>query len=181
MIYDGQKSFRSQVSYVGLVLVLIISALIIVVWNSPVVAVVFAALGALWVAITLRSGITVTDDGFTVRGLLRTRRLAWAETDAFIVQGYSGSNRRQLGGQDGYLSTGSTGPGVVGLSLDAISSDVMTARVRLLSVVAVVTSEGERLRVHGTASTPMDPEFPAHAAAELNRRLRQHNSSATAG
>ena len=180
MIHDGQKSFRSQVSYVDLVLVLIISALIVVIWNSPVVAVVFASLGALWVAMTLRSGITVTDQGFTVRGLLRTRRLTWAETDAFMVQGYAGSNRPLVGREDDYLGPSSSGPGVVGLSLDAINTDVMTARVHLLSVVAVVTSEGERLRVHGTASTPMDPEFPAHAAAELNRRLKQHNPNATA-
>jgi hypothetical protein len=56
----------------------------------------------------------------------------------------------------------------------------VAARTPIFSVVALVTSHGERFRVHGTAATPLDPAFPAEAAAELNRRLKQHNPSATA-
>lgn len=180
MIHEGQKSFRSQVAYVNLVAVLIVSALIIVVWNAPVVAAVVGGLGVVWTALTLRSGIEVTDDGFRVRGMLRTTDLSWADTDAFIVVGFSGANRGLLRHGVDYLTPNSEGPQVVGLSMDAIAREAVATRVPLFSVVAAVTSHGERLRVHGTASTPLDPGFPAHAAAELNRALKQHNPAATA-
>lgn len=180
MIHDGQKTFQSQVAYVSLVAVLIITALIIVIWNSPTVAAVFAALGVVWVALTLRSAIAVNDAGVKLRGFLRTRRLDWAETDAFVVIGYSGPNRQLLRSADDYLSSNSGGPAVAGISMEAVNEQALTARVRLFSVVAAVTSHGELLKVPGTASTPMDPAFPAHAAAELNRRLKQHNPTATA-
>lgn len=153
MIQEGQSSFRSQVSYVNLVAVLVMTALIIVVSNSKVGALVFAAIGVVWTGITLRSSIDVGDEGFTVRGLLRTRRLSWEDTDAFVV---------------------------VGLAGEAISTAAEATRVPMLSVVAALTSGGELVRVPGTASTPIDPDFPAHAAAELNRRLRLRSPVATA-
>ena len=180
MTHETQQSFRSQVAYVNLVAVLIVSSLIIVVWNSQAAAAVVAAVGVLWTALTLRSGIDITDDGFRVRGMLRTTKLSWADTDAFIVVGFSGANRGLLRNGVDYLTPNSDGPQLVGLSMEAIASEAVTARVPLFSVVAVVTSHGERLRAHGTASTPLDPSFPAHAAAELNRTLKQHNPAATA-
>ena len=180
MIHEGQKSFRSQVAYITLVAVLVVSALIIVIGNSVGVAVAVAATGVVWVALTLRSVIEVTDDGFTIRGLLRTRHLAWSETDAFIVMGFSAPDRRVLRSMDDYVTANSSGPNVVGVSLDAINQEALAARVPIFSVVAAVTNHGERLRVHGTASTPLDPAFPAQAAAELNRTLKRHNAAATA-
>ncbi|MDE3132319.1 MAG: hypothetical protein KGL16_14305 [Acidobacteriota bacterium] len=180
VIDEGQRSFRSQVAYVNLVAVLIVSALIIVIGNAPLAAAVFAALGVVWVVLTLRSVIEVTDDGFTVRGLLRTTRLAWSDTDAFIVLGFSGANRRVFRAMDDYVTSNAPGPAVVGVSLDAINREALSARVPIFSVVAVVTNNGERLRVHGTASTPLDPSFPTDAAAELNRTLKHHKPSATA-
>lgn len=180
MIHEGQTSFRSQVAYVNLVAVLIVSALIIVVWNSPIVAVIFGALGVLCTALTLRSGIDITDEGFRVRGMLRTTHLSWADTDAFTVVGFSGADRNLLRHRVDYLTPSSDGPQVVGLSMDAIAREAVATRVPLFSVVAAVTSRGERLRVHGTASTPLDPDFPAEAAAELNRALKQRNQAATA-
>lgn len=152
----------------------------IVVWNSRAGAVVFAVLGVVWVGLTLRSVIEVSDDGVTVRGLFRTRKLKWSEIDDFIVAGFSGSNRPLLRTNADYVAPATDGPAVIGLSLDAIEAEAVTQRVPIFSVVALVTSHGERFRVHGTASTPLDPSFPAEAVAELNRRLRQHNPSATA-
>jgi hypothetical protein len=180
VIHEGQRSFRSQVSYVNLVAVLIVSALMIVVWNSRLGAVVFAVLGIVWVALTLRSVIEVTDDGFTVRGMLRTRHLSWSETAAFVVVGFSGSNRPLLRSRAEYVASTPDGAGIIGVSAESIETQAVATRVPMFSVVAAVTSHGERFRVHGTASTPIDPSFPAQAAAELNRRLRQHNPSATA-
>ncbi|MGH2861037.1 MAG: hypothetical protein ACRDLT_05930 [Solirubrobacteraceae bacterium] len=179
MIREGQRSFRSQIAYVNLVAVLIVCALIIVVWNSQLAAVVFAVLGVVWTGLTLRSGIELTDDGFRVRGMLRTRCLSWADTDAFIVVGFSGSSRRVLRTAVDYAAPTPGGPELVGLSISAIEAEAIAMRVPLFSVVAAVTSQGKRLRVHGTASTPLDPEFPADAAAELNRALTQHNPAAT--
>jgi energy-converting hydrogenase Eha subunit E len=153
VIQEGQSSFRSQVSYVNLVAVLVITALIIVGWNSQLAALVFAAIGVAWTGITLRSSIDVSDEGFTVRGLLRTRRLSWGDIDAFVV---------------------------VGLASEPIATEDEATRVPMLSVVAALTSAGALLRVPGTASTPIDPDFPRHAAAELNRRLRLQSPVATA-
>jgi hypothetical protein len=180
VIQEGQRSFRSQVSYVNLVGVLIGSALLIVIWNSRVGAVVLAVLGIAWVALTLRSVIEVTDDGFIVRGLIRTRRLGWSEIDAFIVVGFSATNRPLLRSKAGYVASSNDGQGVIGLSMEAIETEALTDRVPIFSVVAAVTNHGERFRVHGTASTPIDPSFPTEAAAELNRMLKQHNPNATA-
>ena len=180
MIDDGQRTFRSQVAYVNFVAVLIVTAFIIVVWNSPAAAVVFAALGVISTGVTLRSGIEITEDGFRVRGLLRTTRLTWADTDAFEVVGFSGVARPLLRTAADYVAVEPAGPQVAGLAMDAIEQDVLAQRVPLFSVVAVVTAHGRRLRVHGTASTPLDPDFPAQVAAELNRTLRQHNPAATA-
>lgn len=180
MIDEGQRSFRSQVAYVSLVAVLIVTALIIVVWGAPIVAMIFGALGVVWTALTLRSGIDVTDDGFRVRGMTRTRNLSWADTDAFIVVGFSGADRGLLRPGVDYLAPSSDGPPVVGIAIDAIAAEAVAARVPLFSVVAAVTGQGERLRVHGTASTPLDPDFPSHAAAALNRALAQHNAVAAA-
>lgn len=163
----------------NLVAVLFVCAMIIVVWSSQVGALVFAALGVTWTALMLRSGIDVGDDGFTVRGILRTRRLSWADVDAFIVLGYAGSGRRALSVD--YVAPAPGGSQVVGLTIDAIEGKAVATPVPMFSVVAAVTSQGERYRVHGTASTPLDPEFPAQAAAELNRRLRQHRAGASAG
>ncbi|HWE58455.1 MAG TPA: hypothetical protein VG228_02075 [Solirubrobacteraceae bacterium] len=179
MIHEGQNSFRSQVAYVNLVAVLIISAVIIVIWNSPGVAIVFGAVGVAWVALTLRSVIEVTDDGFTVRGLLRTRRLSWSDTDAFIVVGFAGPRRPVLRTSLDYVTHNPAGP-EVGLSMSAINQEAIAVRAPMFSVVAAVTSNGERIKVHGTASTPIDPRFPAEAAAELNRALEQHNPVAPA-
>jgi hypothetical protein len=181
VIHEGQTSFRSQVAYVNLVAVLIITALIIVVGNSQPTAIVFAALGVLWTALTLRSGVNVTEDGFTLRGMIRTTKLSWADTDAFIVIGFSGSGRRALRSSIDYIAPNPAGPQVVGLSLDSIDQEAVATRVPLFSAVAAVTSSGERIRVHGTASTPIDPAFPAEAAAALNRTLKQRNPGATAG
>ena len=181
VIDQGQRSFRSQVAYVNLVAVLIVSALIIVVWNAPTVAVVFGALGVVWTALTLRSGIEITDDGFRVRGMLRTTNLSWSDTDAFIVIGFSGADRPLLRHGVDYLTPHPEGPQVVGLAIEAITSEAVATRVPMFSVVAAVTTHGQRLRVHGTTSTPLDPDFPAEAAAELNRTLKQHNPAATAG
>lgn len=180
MIHEDQKSFRSQVAYVNLVAVLFVCAMIIVVWNSQVGALVFAALGVIWTALTLRSGIDVGDDGFTVRGMFQTRRLSWSDVEAFIVLGYAGSGRRVLRTSVDYVAPNPGGPQVVGLSIDAIDDAALTERVPMFSVVAAVTRQGERVRVHGTASTPLDPDFPAQAAAELNRRLKQHSPGAAA-
>lgn len=181
MIDEGQNSFRSQIAYVNLVAVLIVGALIIVIWNSQVGAAVCAALGVIWTGLTLRSGIDITDDGLRVRGMLRSRRLSWADTDGFIVVGFSGSGHRVLRSAVDYAAAPTPeGPEVVGLAIDATEAEAIATRVPLFSVVAVVTSSGERLRVQGTASTPLDPAFPADAVAELNRRLRQHNPAAAA-
>jgi len=177
VIQEGQRSFRSQVSYVNLVGVLIGSALLIVIFNSRVGAVVCAVVGVVWVGITLRSVIEVTDDGFTARGLFRTRRVKWSETDAFIVVGFGGTNRSLLRSGADYVAPAADGSGVVGLSLDAIETDELTDRAPIFSAVAVVTTHGERFRVLGTVATPIDPSFPVEAAAELNRRLEQHLSS----
>ena len=179
-IQEGQRSFRSQVSYVNLVGVLIGSALLIVIWNSRVGAAVFAVLGIVWVGLTLRSVIEVTDDGFTVRGLLRSRHLTWSETDAFIVVGFSGANRSLLRAEASYVAPVGDGPAVAGLTLDVVETDALVQRVPIFSVVAAVTSSGERYRVHGTAATPLDPSFPTEAAAELNCRLKQQNPGAIA-
>jgi hypothetical protein len=180
VIHEGQTSFRSQVAYVNLVAVLIITALIVVVWNSQRTAIVFAALGVLWTALTLRSGINVTEDGFTVRGMIRTTKLSWSDTDAFIIIGFSGSGRQVLRTSVDYIAPNPAGPQVVGLSLDAIDHEAVAACVPMFSVVAAVTSSGQRIRVHGTASTPIDPAFPTEAAAALNRTLKQHNPGTTA-
>ena len=179
-IDEGQRTFRSQAAYVSLVAVLIVSALIIVIWNSPSVAAMVGALGLVWVALTLRSAIRVTDDGFEVRGLLRTRHLTWADTDAFIVVGFSGPTRSLLSRGIEYDPSTPDGPRLDGVSMDMMTNAALAARVNIFSVVAAVTSHGERLRVHGTTSTPLDPTFPAYAAAELNNVLKQHNPSATA-
>jgi hypothetical protein len=180
VIHEGQKSFRSQVAYVNLVAVLIITALIVVVWNSPAAAIVFAAVGVVWTGLALRSGINVTADGFTVRGMFRTEKLSWADTEAFIVIRFTGSGRPVLRRGIDYIAPNAAGPQVVGLSLDAINEEAVAARVPVFSVVAAVTSNGERIRVHGTASTPLDPDFPKEAAAALNHTLKQHNPGATA-
>lgn len=180
MIQEGQRSFRSQVSYVNLVGVLIGSALMIVIWNSKVGAVVVAALGVVWVGLTLRSVIEVTDDGVTVRGLFRSRRLQWSELDAFTVVGFPDTNRPLLRTQADYVAPASHGSGVISFSLDAVESETLTQRAPIISVVAAVSSDGRRFRVHGTAATPLDPTFPIEAVAELNRRLTQHNPSAPA-
>lgn len=180
MIHEGQRSFRSQIAYVSLVMVLIVSALIIVLWNSETAALVFGVLGVIWTALTLRSGVEVTDTGFKVRGLLRTRSLTWEETDAFIVVGFNGTARPVLQPAVEYAAPVPAGSEVVGLSLSAIETDAIAMRVPLLSVVAAVTSHGERFRIHGTASTPLDPEFPTDAAAELNSTLKRNNPDATA-
>lgn len=180
MILEGQKIFRSQVSYVSLVAVLIVSALIIVIGNSPPAAAAFAGVGAVWVAATLHSAVQVTEDGFRVRGLIRSRQLRWGETDAFIVVSYSGADRVVLRAPVEYATPTSGGPGVVGISMGAISNEALTARGQMFSVVAAVTSRGECLRVHGTAATPLDPSFSTDAAAELNRLLKQHGAAATA-
>lgn len=179
MIEEDQRSFRSQVSYVNLVGVLIGSALMIVIWNSRVGAVVFGLLGVVWVALTLRSVIEVTDDGVTVRGLFRNRQLTWFEIDCFTVVGFSGTSRSLLRTKADYIAPATDGPAVIGLALEAIEAEAVTQRVPIFSVVALVTSRGERFRVHGTAATPLDPSFPAEAAAELNRRVKQHNPTAT--
>jgi hypothetical protein len=165
---------------VNLVAVLIVSALIIVIWNSLAPALVFAALGMVWVGLTLRSAIEVSDDGFKVRGMLRSRYLRWSETDEFVVVGYYAPNRALLRSEIDYAAPTAEGPTVIGLSVDAVSAGALTARAPIFSVVAAVTSSGERVRVYGTASTPIDPAFPAQAAAELNRTLKRHNPSATA-
>lgn len=180
MIHEGQRSFRSQVAYVNLVAVLIISAVIIVIWNSPGVAIVFGVVGVAWVALTLRSVIEVTDDGFTVRGLLRTRRLSWSDMDAFIVVGFAGPGRPVLRTSLDYVTSNPAAPEVVGLSVSAINQEAIAVRAPIFSVVAAVTSNGERIKVHGTASTPIDPTFAAEAAAELNRALEQHCPAAPA-
>lgn len=180
MIHEGQRSFRSQVAYVNLVAVLIVSAVIIVIWNSPGVAIVFGAVGVAWVALTLRSVIEVTDDGFTVRGLLRTRRLSWSDMDAFIVVGFAGPGSPVLRASLDYVTPNPAGPEVVGLSMSVINQEAIAVRLPMFSMVAAVTSNGERIKVHGTASTPIDPTFPAEAAAELNRALEQHSPVATA-
>ncbi len=180
MIQEGQRSFRSQVAYVNLVAVLIVCAVIIVVWDSQVGAGVFASLGVIWTAVTLRSGIDLSDEGLKVRGILSTRKLSWADTDAFIVVHLAGSGRPVLRSTAEYMAPTPGGPQVVGLAIDAIESELLATRLPIFSVVAVVTNRGERLRVPGTASTPLDPAFPVHAAAELNRALKQHNPAATA-
>jgi hypothetical protein len=175
VIEQGQRSFRSQVSYVNLVGVLIGSALMIVIFNSRLGAVVCAVVGVVWVGVTLRSVIEVTDDGFTVRGLFHTRHLKWSEADAFVVVGFGGTNRSLLRSGADYVAPAADVSGVVGLSLDAIDADAVAERAPILSAVAVVTTHGERFRVLGTAATPIDPSFPVEAAAELNRRLEQRN------
>lgn len=175
MIEEGQLSFRSQVSYVNLVGVLIGSALLIVIWNSRVGAAVFAVLGIAWVGVTLRSVIEVTNDGFTIRGLFRTRHLAWSETDEFIVVGFGATNRRLLRSGADYVGPAADGTGAIGFALEAVETEALTQPVPIFSVVAAVTRQGERFRVHGTAATPLDPTFPAEAAAELNRRLKQQH------
>lgn len=180
MIHEDQKSFRSQVSYVNLVVVLIISAIIIVVWSSKSVAAVFGVLGIVATGLILRSGINVTGEGFTVRGIFSTTHLAWAELDTFEVFGYGSSGRALVRAPVEYISPSQGAPQVVGLPFEAIEEQSVLARVPMFSVVTAVTTDGRRLRVHGTASTPLDPDFPAHAAAELNRRLRQQNPAATA-
>ena len=179
MINEGQRSFRSQVSYVNLVLVLIIAAMIIVVWSSKSGAVVFGVLGIVWTGLILRSGINVTSEGFTVRGIFRTTQLSWADTDAFVVLGYGGTARPVLRTPADYMAPSSAGPQVVGLALEAIEHEAIAERTPMFSVVAAVTGDGRRFRVHGTASTPLDPDFPTHAAAELNRRLKQHKPTAS--
>lgn len=181
MIQEGQKSFRSQVSYVNLVAVLIVSAMLIVVWSSKSGALVFGLLGTVWTGLILRSGINVTGDGFTVRGMFNTTHLAWADTDAFVVLGYGGSGRAALRTPVDYMASNpAAGPQVVGLTLEAIDEETRVAGAPMFSVVAAVTSDGRRLRVHGTASTPLDPDFATQAAAELNRQLRQRKPGATA-
>lgn len=180
MIHEGQNSFRSQIAYVNLVMVLIVSALIIVVWDSQIGAAVFAALGVVWTGLTLRSGIDITDGGFKVRGVLSSRRLSWSDIDSFIVVGFFGSGRGALRTAVDYAAPTPGMPEVVGLSLSAIEAETIATRLPLFSVVAAVTSSGERLRIHGTASTPLDPAFPADAVAELNHRLKQQNPAAAA-
>jgi hypothetical protein len=166
---------------VNLVVVLIISAMIIVVWSSKSVAAVVGVLGILGTGLILRSGINVTAEGLTVHGLFHTTHLAWAEMDGFEVVGYGGTGRAVLRSPVEYISPNQAAPQVVGLPLEAIEEQAVLARVPMFSVVTAVTTDGRRFRVHGTASTPLDPDFPAHAAAELNRRLRQHHPTTTAG
>lgn len=178
-MHEGQKSFHSKAAYVNLVAVLIITALIIVSWKSGVAAAVFAGLGLIWTALTLRSGIEVTDDGFTVRGMLRTRHLTWSDVDAFIVVGFDGTNRPVLRTALDYVAPATDTRHVVGVSMGAITTEAVTDRVGMFSVVGVVNQHGERFRVHGTASTPLNSAYPAHAAAELNRTLKRHSPTAT--
>jgi hypothetical protein len=180
VIDEGQKSFRSQAAYVSLVAVLIGCALIVVGWNSLPAAGVFGGLGVLWTALTLRSGIDITEDGIRVRGMLHTTKLSWSDTDSFAVVGLAGAERSLMRTSADYLSPNADGSPVLGLSIDAIASEVIAPRVPMFSVVAVVTGSGEMLRVPGTAATPLDPGFPAHAAAELNRVLQQRDSDAGA-
>lgn len=180
VIQAGQRSFRSQISYVDLVGVLIASALMIVVFNSRPGAVVLAVIGVVWVALVLRSTIEVTDEGFMVRGLLRARQLRWSETSEFVVVGPSGMRRPLLGVSADYVASGADGQGLIGLSIDAIGTTVVSEQPAMLSVVAAVTTDGQLFRVHGTLATPLDPSFPAQAAAELNRALREHRAAATA-
>lgn len=178
MIHEGQRSFRSQIAYVSLVAVLIVCALIIVVWNSPPAAGVFGALGVVLTAVSLWSGIEIRDDGVRVRRMLRTTNLAWADVDSFIVVGVAGASGSLMRAGADYLAANGDGPQAVGLSMDAIASELVAPRAPMFSAVAVVTGRGERLRVHGTSSTPLDPEFADQAAAELNRVLQQRRSAA---
>ncbi len=178
------SSFRSQVAYVSLVLVLIVTALIVAFWSATAVAAVVGGLGAIWTALALRSGIDVTEHGLRIRGLLSSRHLAWTEIDTCVVTGISGAPRVRLEVGLDYVASGTatvaSGTATGGGAGVAVSGEAVAAVPPLLSVVAVVPRSGRLLRVYGTASTPLDPEFPAQAAAELNRALERHTGAASA-
>ena len=150
-----------------LIAVVVVSALIALV--SAAAGAILLVLGLVWVLLTLRSGIEVTADGFTVRGLLRTRTLGWSQTDAFVVVSYAGT------GVPDYAY----GRGLDRFS-EAVSSQAVAYRAHMFSLVAVVTDHGARIKVPGTASSFLDTAFPAQAAMELNRILKRHNPAATA-
>ena len=173
--------YRSKIAYAVLVAVVAICAFMTLVFGSAAVAGIAAAIGGLCVLLIRRSGIEVTDDGFKIRGLLRTRNLDWSQTDAFIVVGYSG--------EAGYFGTGtvnadaySSGAVTSGTnpSPHAVTSFALANREHMFSLVAVVTDHGQRIKVTGTASSFLDSRSPAKAAAELNRTLKTHNPTATA-
>ncbi len=109
----------------------------------------------------------MTDDGCEIRGLLRTRKLDWSQTDAFIVVGYTGETAY-------FGSRYQISPG-------AATSMAIASRERMFSLDAVVTNHGQRMRVPSTPSTFFDTGLSAHAASELNRTLKSHNPAATAG
>jgi hypothetical protein len=176
-----RAAYHSKVAYVHLAAVVVVSALIVLVWGSAAGGAIVAAVGLAWVLLIRRSGIDVTDDGFKVRGLLRTKHLGWSEADAFIVVGFSGQTRSLLTTRADFVAV--TRADSAGGSVDgptAVTNEALTSRVHVLSLVAVVTSQGERIKVPGTASSPLDPTFPADAAAELNRALKRNNPAATA-
>jgi|SRR5579863_1023391 len=175
-----RMAYHSRVAYEHLVAALVVSALILLVWGSAAVGGIVAVVGLVWALLMRRSGIYVTDDGFKVRGLLRTTHLGWSEADAFIVVGFSGENRSVLGNRADYVTGSTDAQAVVGLSPSAVTSQALASRVHVLSLVAVVTNHGERIRVLGTASSLLDRTFPSQAAVELNRILKRHNPSATA-
>ena len=160
-------AFRSRIALVHVVGVVLVSALIALV-AGPAAGGIVAALGLVWVLLTRRSGIEVTDEGFKVYGLFRARRLDWSQTDAFIVVSYAGTAL-----PDYAYAVPRPAP-------EAISSEAIASRVHMFSLVAVVTEHGERIKVPGTAASFLDTAFPAHAAAELNRILKRHNPTATA-
>jgi hypothetical protein len=120
----------------------------------------------------------VTSDGFKVRGRFRTRNLDWSQTDAFIVIGYSGDTA--------YFGSASAGVPYSGVTTGNVGSPAgltnlaLANREHLFSLVAVVTSHGDRIKVPGTASSFLETTFPARAAAELNSTLKLHNPAATA-
>lgn len=173
--------YRSKIAIAILVAVVLVCGLIVLLAGSAAVVGIVASIGVLVVLLTGRSGIEVTDDGFKVRGLLRTRNLEWSQTDAFIVVGYSG--------EVGYFGTGTvnadpyhSGAVTSGTNMtpSAVTSFAVANREHMLSLVAVVTDHGQRIKVPGTASSFLDRRFPAQAAAELNRTLKTHNPTATA-
>jgi hypothetical protein len=156
--------FRSRIAYAHLALAVVVSVLVALV-GGPAAGGVLAALGLVWVLLTYRSRIEVTSDGFKVNSLFRTRHLGWSQTDAFIVISYAGTDLPEY-----YRS----------LTPGNLSDAEVGARFQRFSLVAVVIDRGERIKVRGTASSALDAVFPAQAAAELNRILKQHNPAATA-
>jgi hypothetical protein len=177
LVHEGQESFRSQVAYVSLVAFLILSALIVVVLNSQLGAAICCGLGVVWTAVTLRSGIDLTEDGLKLRGRLRTRQLTWSDLESFTIVRFPTPGRAVLSPIPEAVLPGAETSGwevsVDGFSGQGIAAQLLTPELPIFSAVAAVTRQGECLRVPGTAATPLDPAFPFQAVAELNRRLNQ--------